>query len=243
MRTPRYALIVPIILAALCAGCVVNGRQILLKEYGPSVPVAADLPLQRITISLGELTSAPDLVALELQAQPDEPNPFQYVALTPDQKKLWNQDRQALQQKHAKSLPRIGNMRNVLGIVMSHVYALNDPSGWLLDSLRYDLRAQGATVVAASSASSADVQLSGTIQLLRADMYFEIGSSLVVDMDLKTREGESLHHRFFTHGSAAYSPFGPFALDYFETFRIARQKFSILLVREILQTSAPRYTQ
>jgi len=61
---------VAIVAAALGTGCVTNGRQLLLKEYGPSVLPLADVNLKGTTICLKDFNSAPSLVALEVATKP-----------------------------------------------------------------------------------------------------------------------------------------------------------------------------
>jgi hypothetical protein len=235
----RCPLVTVIVLAALCQGCVTNGRRILLKEYGPSIAVPADAPaLKGVRIGLGKFTSAPDLVTFKPKGEPEEPRPFQYVPFSRDQHRLWADETKALQekQKHPERSRQIGNMRNGFGIVMSHVYALNDPADWIRDGLKYDLEAQGATVVDAADSPGADVQVSGTIRLLRADMYLTVGATLVVDLELKPGAGEERSMQVHTHGwdvGLVYSED-----EYLYSFRAARQKFSLLVAREIREMVA-----
>jgi len=222
----------------LGTGCVTNGRRVLLKEYGPSVPVLTNVTLKGSTICLKGFTSAPDLVSLELKSKPEEPNPFQYMDLTREQDKLWDKEMNDLRKRTTEAdWKKIGNLRNGLGMVMSHVYALNDPAVWLTDSLKFDLEAQGAKVVDASQADTADVSISGIVQVCRTDMYFVINGTLVVDLDVQPKKGEVRHKQIHTHGATGV------ALDSegenFHALRDARQKFSILATREIMQAMKP----
>lgn len=214
----------------LGTGCVTNGRQILLKEYGASIPAVADGPLKGSTICLKGFTCATNLVALELKTKPEEPKPFKYAALTREHDKLWEQEMKALQKQKAKTTT-IGNMRNAFGMVMSHVYALNDPAAWLTESLKYDLEAQGAKVVDASQAASADVSMSGTIQLCRTDMYMTVNGSLVVDLEVQPKQGAARQKQIHTHGATAAMLASEG--EYFHALRDARQKFAIIVVREL----------
>jgi hypothetical protein len=218
----------------LGAGCVTNGRHILLKEYGASIPSQTDVNLNNRIICIKGFTCAPSLTALEVKDKAEEPNPFKYMERTQEQDRLWDQELHAMQ----KQIPpagqkEIGNMRDGFGIVMSHVYALNDPAAWLADGLKYDLEAQGAKVVDASQAADADLIVSGTIQLCRADMYMTVDAHLVVDLDVQPKNGEPRRRTIHTHGATAAMLASEG--EYFHAFRDAREKFSIFTAREISQ--------
>jgi hypothetical protein len=227
-----------IMVTVLGTGCVTNGRRVLLKEFGPSIPVVADSPLKGATICLKGFSCATNLVSLEPKTKPEEPTPFKYMGLTKEQDQVWEKEMLALQKENKKADWReIGNLRNGFGMVMSHVYAISDPATWLVDSLKYDLEAQGAKVVDNSQAASADVSVSGTIQLCRTDMYFTVNGTLVVDLDVQPKTGEVRHRQIHTHGAtaAALASEG----EQFHALRDARQKFSILVTREIAQALKP----
>jgi hypothetical protein len=119
--------------------------------------------------------------------------------------------------------------RGGLGFVMSHVYALNDPAAWLSDSLRLDLESQGAKVVDSSQAGSVDVSLSGRIQLCRVDAYMEVGGDLVIDLEVKNRQGAVRHKQIHTHGFASLASEG----EFYHALRECRQKFSAIAGGEI----------
>ena len=222
----------------LGTGCVTNGRRVLLKEYGPSVPADADGTLKGSTICLKGFTCVPNLVSLEPKTSPEEPIPFKYLDLTREQDKVWDHEMKALQkQTTQRDWREIGNLRNGFGMVMSHVYALNDPAAWLTESLQFDLEAQGAKVVDTSQAANADVSISGTIQLCRADMYIMINGTLVVDLEVQPKQGEVRHRQIHTHGATAAMMASEG--EYFHALRDARQKFSIFAAREISQAMKP----
>jgi hypothetical protein len=222
----------------LGTGCVTNGRRVLLKEYGPSVPANASGPLRGAVICLKGFNCASNLVSLELKSNPEEPSPFKYLDLTPEQDKLWAKEMNALRMHTTQAEWReIGNLRNGFGMVMSHVYALNDPATWLADSLKFDLEAQGAKVVDASQAAAADVSISGTIQICRADMYMVINGTLLVDLDVQPRQGGLRRMQIHTHGATAAMMASEG--EYFHALRDARQKFSILATREISLAMKP----
>lgn len=234
---PLSAMVLATVL--LGTGCVTNGRRILMKEYGPSVPALADVNLKGATICINEFKAAPSLTALKPATKAQEPTPYKYADLTHEQDMTWDKEMKALQKNHTpdKDLWQIGNMRDAFGIVMSHVYALNDPAGWLTDGLKYDLEAQGAKVVDASQAGDADVTVSGTIQLCSADMYMTEDAHLVVDLNVQPKQGEARHIQIHTHGATAavLASEG----EYFHAFRDAREKFSIFAAREISAALKP----
>lgn len=231
LRRPAMIAVATILLGT---GCVTNGRHILLKEYGASIPSQTDASLNGKTICIKGFTCAPSLVALEVKDKAEEPTPFKYMERSKEQDTLWDQELHAMQKQVPQADQKeIGNMRDAFGIVMSHVYALNDPSVWLAEGLKYDLEAQGAKVVDASQAADADVTVSGTIQLCRADMYMTEDAHLVVDLEVQPKSGGARHRTIHTHGATAAMLASEG--EYFHAFRDAREKFSIFTVREISQ--------
>lgn len=225
-----FCLLALAVFTLLGTGCVTNGRRILLKEYGASIPATAEAPLKGSTICLKGFTCVPDLISLKLASKPEEPKPFKYADLTREQDKLWEKEMKALQKQKATPT-KIGNMRNGFGMVMSHVYALNDPATWLTESLKFDLEAHGAKVVDASQADSADASLSGTIQLCRTDMYMTVNGSLVVDLEVQPKGGVARRKQVHTHGATAAMLASEG--EYFHALRDARQKFAIIAIREL----------
>jgi hypothetical protein len=115
--------------------------------------------------------------------------------------------------------------------VMSHVYALNDPVDWMVQGLKYDLEAQGARVVDAAEAGAADVVVGGKIELLRADMYMTVNSAMLVDLAVQPKSGPPRQRQIHTHGATAAMLASEG--EYFHALRDARQKFSILVAKEI----------
>jgi len=122
-------------------------------------------------------------------------------------------------------------------MVMSHVYALNDPAVWLAEALKFDLEAHGAKVVDASESADADATIGGVIQLFREDMYVTVNASIVVDLEVQPRKGDARRKQVHTHGAtgAMLASEG----EYFHALRDARQKFSILAIREVSQAIRP----
>lgn len=218
--------------AVFQTGCVTNGRRILLKEYGPSIPPVAGADLNGKTVCLKGFTCATNLVIFELTSKAEEPSPYSYAERTREQEKLWDQEQRAMQQQTTPAnWIEIGNMRNGFGMVMSHVYAMNSPCDWLAQGLKFDLEAQGAKVVDASQADSADVTVSGTIQRCSLDMYMTEDGQLVVDLDVQPKNGEARHREIHTHGATAAMLASEG--EYFHALRDCREKFSILAVQEI----------
>jgi hypothetical protein len=214
-------------------GCVTNGRRVLLKEYGPSIAITNSNSLKGTTIFLKGFELAPDLVALELKSKPEVLPAFKYMDFSRAQDKQWDREQRAAQKANNKTEIKIGNMRNGFGMVMSHVYALNDPGAWLVEGLKYDWEAQGAKVVDASQAATADVTVGGKLQLLRVDMYVTANSVMLVDLNVQPKTGAARQRQIYTHGAtgAMLASEG----EYFHALRDARQKFSILTIKEIAE--------
>jgi hypothetical protein len=223
---------------ALGTGCVSNGRQVLLKEYGPSVPPFPGQGLKGITVCIDHIECASNIVSLQLKTKPEEPVNFKYLGLSHDQEKLWTSEAKALKKQSKKAdWIVIGNMRNGFGIVMSHVYALNDPAGWVAEGLKFDLEQQGAKVVPPSEAASADVRISGIIQLCHVDMYITVSSEMVVDLQVQPKQGAPRQAQIHTHGATAAMLASEG--EYFHALRDSREKFSILTAQEVLKAIKP----
>lgn len=217
----------------LAGGCVVNGRRVLLKEYGPSVPVVAGDALRGKVIALKGFNSVTNLVKPDPTTKPIEPEGFKYEPQSKEHDQLWSAEMLKLQRSVKKDRwILIGNMRNGLGMVMSHVYTLNDPAEWLTQSLKFDLEAQGARVVDASQAATADATVSGTIRLCRADMYFTVNGTMVVDVEWQIGSGEVRRRQIHTHGATAAMLASEG--EYFHALRDARQKVSIFIIQDVV---------
>jgi hypothetical protein len=226
-------------LAIFQTGCVTNGRRILLKEYGPGIPPVANADLHGKTVFLKGFTCPTNFVMFQVNTKPEEPAVYKYMDRTRDQDKLWDQEQRDLQKQTPEANGiQIGNMRDGFGIVMSHVYALNDPCAWLAQGLKYDLEAQGATVVDASQADSADVTVSGALQLCSMDMYMTVDGQMVVDLEVQPKQGETRHRQIHTHGMtvAVLASEG----EYFHALRDCREKFAIFTIQEISKALAKK---
>ena len=227
----RWSLLALLVASVFGSGCVANGRRVLLKEYGPTIPVMAGDSLNGKTVALKGFTSAANLVSPDPTTVAVEPESFRYLELSREHDKLWSSEMRGMQKATKDQGLLIGNMRNGFGMVMSHVYALNNPAIWLAESLKFDLEAQGAKVVNASQAAAADVAVSGTVQLCRADMYFTVNGTLVVDVEVQVGQGQVKRKRIHTHGATAAMLASEG--EYFHALREARQKFSIFVIQEI----------
>lgn len=223
----------------LSSGCVIDGRQVLLKEYGPTIPVMAGDVLKGKTIAVKGFHSVTNLVSPDPTTEATEPAGFKYEPLRKEHDQLWSAEMRTLRKTVQKDRwIQIGNMRNGFGMVMSHVYALNDPAEWLNGSLKFDLEAQGAKVVDASQALTADATVSGTFRLCRADMYFTINGTMVVDVEWQIGKGEVRHRQIHTHGATAaiLASEG----EYFHALRDARQKVAIFVIQDLVADLKPK---
>ncbi len=236
----------------LGTGCANMEKRLLLKEYGPSVPPSAYQSLKGVTICLKGFDSATNLVSLEPTNKPEEPKPHKWtffadkqnmwMDFTDEQYRIWYKEMEAMQQQAPKAYWReIGNIRWGGAIIISHVYALNDAGVWLAEGLKYDLEKQGAKVVDASQSTSADVSISGTIQLCRLDNPFcpnrLVSGDLLVDIDVQPRQGALQHRQIRTQGATTL--YRDSEDEYFLPLRVCRQKFSIIATREIIQALKP----
>ena len=225
------------LLAALSiagSGCATNGRHVLLKEYGPTVPAPTNPPLKGMTICIKGFQIATNLTSLDPKSKPEQPPQFTFVQFTREQSKTWDQEFRALKKQTKKAdWWNIGNVRNGFGMIMSHVYALNDPGPWLAETLKMDLEQQGAKVVEAAQADSADICVSGTIQFCRVDIYMKIWGDLVVDLELQPKNRGPSRASLHTEGGT--TAWTSASSEFYKPLREARQKLSWLTTREILK--------
>jgi len=224
--------------ACLGSGCATNGRYVLLKEYGPSGPADQAQSLKGITVCIKGFQSAPSLTSADPKTKPEEPADFKFHEFTSKESKLWDEEFRDLKKKTTKADWReIGNLRNGFGIVMSHVYALNDPGAWLAETLKMDLESQGAKVVDASMADSADVGLGGAIQFCRVDIYMKIWGDLVLDLELQPKGRPAVRTVLHTGGGTV--AWVGATSEFYKPLRECRQKLSYLVTREILKAIKP----
>jgi hypothetical protein len=213
-------------------GCATNGRYVLLKEYAATGQSPDSCSLQGATVCLTGFATAPALTSPEPASKPEQPDQFKFVDYTSEQEKAWSKESKALKERTTKEEWRdIGSVRNLLGMVMSHVHALNDPGSWLTESLKLDLERQGAKVVDALQAESSDVVVSGTVQFCRVDLYMKIWSDLVVDVELQPKNGAVLKRQFHTAGGT--TGWVGSTSEFYKPLRECRQKCSWLLSSEI----------
>ncbi|MBI3853674.1 MAG: hypothetical protein HY298_25805 [Verrucomicrobia bacterium] len=220
------------------AGCATNGRHVFLKEYQSSVPQRSDLPLKGKTICIKGFQSVATLAKPDPTSKPEQPAEYTYIPFAAADSKTWQQEGDALQKRTSKADWReIGNVRNGFGMVLSHVYALNDPGTWLADSLKMDLESLGAKVVGPSDSDSADLCVSGTIQFCRVDIYMKIWGDLVVDLELQTKNHNPSH--FLLHTDGGTVAWVGATSEFYKPLRESRQKFSLLTTREIVKALNP----
>ena len=220
------------------AGCATNGRHVYLKEYHASVPPQADSPLKGKTICLKGFQCVSTLTGPDPTSKPEQPAQFTYVAFSDADSKAWTRDGDALQKRAAQSDWReIGNVRNGFGMVMSRVYAMNDPAVWLADSLKMDLESHGAKVVGPDESAAADISVWGTIQFCRVDMYMKIWGDLVVQLELQPRD-RGISRTLLHTGGGTVAWVGATS-EFYKPLRESRQKFSWLAAREIAKALNP----
>lgn len=224
--------------AVLGTGCATNGRRVLLKEYGPTGPRLADQPLKGRTICIKGFQCVTNLIEPDPATKPEQPPQFTFVPYTSEQSKIWNKEFRELEKSAGdEGRRKIGRLRNGFGMVLSHVYALNEPSAWLVESLKMDLESQGAKVVDASQADAADLTISGTIRFCRVDIYMKIWGDLVVDLELQPK-GRSVSHALLHTEGGTVAWVGSTS-EFYTPLREARQKFSWLATREINKSLKP----
>src|SRR3974377_617944 len=80
----------------LGAGCATNGRQILLKEYGPTATPLAGQPLKGATICIKPFNCSTNLTSRDRTTKPEQPAQFTFVEFTDEQSKAWDQEFRAL---------------------------------------------------------------------------------------------------------------------------------------------------
>jgi hypothetical protein len=220
------------VLVALGTGCATNGRRFVLKEFQATGPAAPDKPLKDITIFIEPFKSATNLTSPEPVSKAEQLPQFTFVEYTDSQHKNWDDESKQLEKTIPKEKMReIGNLRNGFGMILSHVYALNDPGKWLTDSLKMDLEQLGAKVVDSSDANAADLRISGTLQFCRVDIYMKIWGDLVVDLELHPKNGVASQRTIHTDGGTV-AWLGSTG-EFYKPLRESRQKFSWLAVNEI----------
>ena len=224
-----------VFLALALSSCATSGRYVLLKEYGASVPARDPRPLEGVTICIKGFDCAPQLNGTAPEGKdPLVPRSFSYLPLTDAQMDKWNDEADKAKDSTPKAaLREIGNLRNGYGMILSHIWALNDPGAWLADSLRKDWESLGATVVDPASADQADVVVGGQIQLCKVDMYMGIWSDLIVDLAIQPKGGQEGVSTIYTKGTVDLTWAGS-SEDFFTSMRQSRQKFSWLATDKLL---------
>lgn len=218
------------LLIAVGTGCATNGRRFLLKEFQPTGPSSPDQPLKGVTVYLQPFNCATNLTSPDPTSKPEQPAQFTFANWTPQEVKKWDDESKSLEKTTPKEqMHQIGDVRDGFGIVMSHVYALNDPGKWLTDTLKMDLANLGAKVV--DTPEAADLRVGGTLQFCRVDIAIKIWGDLVVDLELQPKNGAASHHVLHTNGGNV-AWIGS-TLEFYTPLRESRQKFSWLTINEI----------
>ena len=218
--------------STLLCGCATSGRRVLLKEYSPTVLRKANSPLTGAMVSIkpfGEMFNIKDLL-------PDkstfEPPGYTYLKMTPEQVQMWDRDVVAQKKSSSESnWKEIGNVRNGFGMVLSKVYAVNPPGQWLADTLKMDLREQGASIVEGPEASNATVSIEGSIRYFKVDIYMKYWADLIVDVRLKVKDKPTIERTIHTTGGQA--AWSSSSFEYYQPIRQCQQKLSRALIDEI----------
>jgi hypothetical protein len=216
-------------------GCTNQKRCLLLKEYGPSVASPPGRPLNGITICIKKFACAPTFTKPDQSIKPEQLPEFTFSKFTTDQAALWSKECKDFKKRTSEAQWReIGNLRGGFGNILGHVYALNDPGTWLAETLKMDLESQGAKVVDISQSDTADVCLSGLVQSCWLDKYMAIGSHLVVDLELQSKNHGTT--RVLLHAAGGTGTAISSTSDFYKVLRESRQKLSWLVTREIQKT-------
>jgi hypothetical protein len=219
---------------ALLAGCATSGRYVALKEFSSPRSSEENSPLKGRTVYVKPFVSAFNIDDKLPDKNTIEPPNYTYVKLTKEETKLWDNEVNQRKKTMTKAdWPQIGYVRNGFGMVMSKVYALNDPGVWLTETLKADLQKLGARVVDTSQEADAEISVGGTIRYFKIDIYMSYWADLVVDVQLKPRTKavttRSLHTKA---GQAAWSSS---SFEYYQSLRQCQQKFSRLVIADMEQ--------
>ncbi|MCC7377231.1 MAG: hypothetical protein IT581_21395 [Verrucomicrobiales bacterium] len=234
-RNPRtYKALVALagVVLLMTTGCATSGRRVLLKEYGPTVPVSDASPLKGVTVAIGNFTEAFNIDDKLSDKQPVEPPGYEYQKMSKADEDTWNQDvKKRKKGGSEKSWKEIGYVRNGFGMVMSKVYALNPSGEWLGETLRRDVAAKGATVVGSPTDGAPQVSVSGSIKFFKIDIYMKYWADLIVDVTI-TVPGKPPIERTI-HTTAGQTAWSSSSFEYYQSIRQCQQKLSRALIAEI----------
>jgi hypothetical protein len=216
------------------AGCATSGRYVALKEFSPPRAPDQNSPLNGRAICVKPFVSAFSINDKLQDEKAVEPPNYSYVKLTKEETELW--DKEVDQRKKTstkKDWLQIGYVRNMVGIVMSKVYALNDPGVWLTDTLKANLQSLGARLIDTPQEADAEVSVRGTIKYFKVDMYMTYAADLVVDVELKPRTKAVMSRSLHTKaGKVAWSGS---SFEFYQSLRECQQKFLRLVIADIEQ--------
>jgi len=234
MKTGKMTMVLALAVALAGAGCATSGRYVALKEFSPPLPSEENSPLKGRAICVQPFVSAFSINDKLPDEHAVEPPKYSYVKLTEEETRLWDNEVDKLKKTTSKKdWPQIGYVRNMIGIVMSKVYALNDPGAWLTDTLKADLQKLGARLVGTSQEADAEISVRGTVKYFKVDMYMSYGADLVVDVELKPRTkavvSRSLHTKA---GRVAWSGS---SYEFYQSLRECQQKLLRLVIADIEQ--------
>ena len=232
MKITVTKVVLPLALVLVAAGCATSGRYVALKEFSAPKPAEDNSPLKGHTVCIKPFASTFNIDDKLPDKDTTEPASYTYVKPTKEEAKLWDAEVNQRKKTSTKAdWPQIGYVRNGFGMVMSKVYALNDPGAWLADTLKADLEKLGATVVEPSKEADADVTVSGTIKYFKVDIYMSMWSDLIVDVQMKTKAKAATTMPF--HTRAAQAAWSGSSFEYYQSVRQCQQKFSRLAIAEM----------
>jgi hypothetical protein len=220
--------------AVLMTGCATSGRYVALKEFSSPRSAEENSPLKGHTVCVKPFVSAFSIDDLLPDKNTVEPASYTYVKLTEEETKMWNNEVNQRKKTMTKAdWPQIGYVRNGWGMIMSKVYALNDPGVWLTDTLKADLQKLGARVVDPSQEADAEISVGGTIKYLKIDIYMSYWADIIVDVQLKPRTKAATTRALHTKaGQVAWSSS---SFEYYQSLRQCQQKFSRLVIADMEQ--------
>lgn len=225
-----------LVVGLFVGGCATPGKRVLLKEYGPTAPQEAGLPLKGVTVcvkTFGESFNINDTLS---DTNTIEPAGYVYQPMTPEQKEMWHRDLK-IQEKSSneKDWKEIGYLRGMFGGVSGKVYAVDSPGKWLADTLKQDLREQGAQIVDASQVGEPTVSIGGTIRYFKIDMYMVYWADLVVDVQVQINGKPPIERTFHTSTDKKQTAWTGSSLEFYQSIRQCQQKFSQAVIAEVIK--------
>jgi len=211
----------------LGASCLLTGcatRLLALKEYQAYTAKNPKSPLQGKSVYVGDFSMARAAKGANPSA---DPVGYVYHPFTDTQKAAWDKDVRAL----SRSVPsaqwlKVGVLRTVIYVPRGPVYTLTPPERWMKEGLEFELKQQGAKLVA--DQGDADLIVSGKITFIYVDQYGVYWADLMADVVLQPKGGTSVTEQI--HTSANIPARTERGFDYYEPLRMCQQKmFSILL--------------